>query len=253
MRMYNLFWMGMNVQYIRICGNLMPYVKGKNWLLFTLEDLKTEVEECRLNSKVQQEVSAWIKKLSKNYKDKEEIRPKDAEQLAKDGDRWRLLLQKELMERVLFEFLPSGALNQTELQKTSEGEPSVFFQEKIWNVLSQIEKSDFSNSAKCLLCGLPTPAVMVALRGTEATVKKYYEHKTGDNAQEKLWGPMIEELRKRSEELKIRATFLGYLDYIRDAKRNFAEHPNKIYDQREAELLFMETVNLVQDTYTEMV
>lgn len=253
MRMYEVFRLGMNVQYVRLCAIGKPYVKGEYWLLESLERLKGEVEECKLNSKVQQEVSAWIKKLSKDYKNKEEIRPKDREQLAKDGDRWRDLLHKELLERVLFEFLPSGALNQKELQKTSEGEPSVFFEEKIWNVLSQIEKSDFSNSAKCLLCGLPTPAVMVALRGTEATVKKYYEHKTGDNAQEKLWGPMIEELRKRSEELKIRATFLGYLDYIRDAKRNFAEHPNKIYDQRDAELLFMETVNLVQDTYAEMV
>ncbi len=251
--MNDVFWIGMDVQYVRLCNSVKPYVKGETWLLSTLERLKRRVEECRLNSEVQQEVAAWIKKLSKNYKDKEEIRPKDMEQLNKDGDRWRDLLQEELLERILFEFLPSGALNQTELQKTSEGEPSAFFEEKIWNALSQIEKSDFSNSATCLLCGLPTPAVMVALRGTEATVKKYYEHKTGDNAQEKMWGPMIEELKRRSEELKIRATFLGYLDYIRDAKRNFAEHPNKIYDQRDAELLFMETVNLVQDTYTEMV
>ena len=63
---------------------------------------------------------------------------------------------------------------------------------------------------------------------------------------------MVEELESRAKELKIRHTFLGYLDYIRDAKRNFAEHPNKIFDQREAELIFMQVLNLVQDTYTEI-
>lgn len=253
LRMYDIFWIGCNVQYARLCQRLNPPVRGENFLLDALEGMKRRLEEFEINSGMQGEVSEWIQKLRKSYGDKAKLRPMDASQLSEDADRWRDLLNRELIGRVIFEFLRSGALNQEALLATSEGKPSAFFEEVIWNALSDIEKNDFSNSAKCLLVGLPTPSVMVALRGAKATMKKYYEHKTGESAKEKVWGSIIRELKQRSEELKIRDTFLGYLDYIRDAKRNFAEHPNKIYDQREAEFIFMEAVNLVKDTYADMV
>lgn len=194
-----------------------------------------------------------MKRLDKDYSKEDEITDDDASELYEDAKRWLKEMFRILANRNILETTTSGVLNQEALVHLSNEESSAFFDEKTWTRLSEIEKSDFSNSAKCLLAGIPTPAAIIALRGAEATVKKYCEFKTCDSAEKKQWGPIVRELKTRATELNIKATFLGFLDYIRDAKRNFAAHPNKIYTQREAELVFMQVMNLVQDTYTEII
>ena len=252
MNLGDAFWLGNIIQYIKRARSIKPTVKGENLLLENFQRLETWLRENDLDHHLQGEVSQWIKKLDKNYKENQKITDVDARKLFRNASKWRDLLIRLLYGRRVLELIRTGALNQKALLDTSKGEPSAFFDEKTWNSLSDIEKSDFSNAARCLLAGIPTPAVMVALRGAEATVKKYYEFKIGKPSKKKMWGPMVKELESRAKELKIQGTFLGYLDYIRDAKRNFAEHPNKIFGQREAELIFMEVLNLVQDTYAEI-
>jgi len=198
------------------------------------------------------EISGWAKKLDENYDKDLRITDDEALKLFQDATKWEDLINRFLLERPVFELIRSGALNQKALLALSEGKPNAFIDDKTWNALSEIEKNDFSNSAKCLVVGIPTPAAMVVLRGAEATVKKYYEFKTGSSAEKKTWGSIVRELKSRAKELRIQETFLGYLDYIRDAKRNFAAHPNKVFGQRQAEFIFMEVINLVQDTYAEI-
>ena len=244
--------MGYGLQYIKRSLSIKPNVKGENFLLESFRRLESHLKECDLNHNLQAEISQWIEKLDKNYEENKKITNDDAETLFREAIKWAETISRLLQERRVLELTRTGALNQKALLDAAVGEPSAFFEEKTWNALSDIEKSDFSNAAKCLLASIPTPAVMVALRGAEATIKKYYEFKTSDSAKEKMWGSVIKELKRCATELNIEDTFIGYLDYIRDAKRNFAEHPNKIFDQREAELIFMEVVNLVQDTYAEI-
>jgi hypothetical protein len=198
------------------------------------------------------DIRLWIKELEKKEEKNARITEDDALKLSQDATKWQHYLAGLLHERQVIELVRSGTLNQKALIDASKGETNAFFNEKTWNALSNIEKNDFSNAAKCLLAGIPTPAVMIVLRGAEATVKKYYEFKTGDPAKEKMWGAIVKELKRRATELNMKDSFIGYLDYIRDAKRNFAEHPNTVYGQREAELIFMEVINLVQDTYAEI-
>ena len=252
MDLRDAFEMGHRLQYIRRSEWLEPNVKGEYLLLDNLKRFESLLKENDLNHDVQDDISKWIKKLDKNYEEEQEITKDDARRLSRKAREWQVLVSRLLGERRVLELIRIGALNQEALLALSKGEPSAFVDEETWNSLSDIEKSDFSDAAKCLLAGIPTPAVMVALRGAEATVKNYYKFKTGKSSKKKTWGPMVEELQSRAKELKIQGTFLGYLDYIRDAKRNFAEHPNKIFGQREAELIFMEVVNLVQDTYAEV-
>ena len=252
MNLKDAYQIGNIIQYIRRIRSIKPTVKGEDLLLENLQWLESCLKENNVNHELQVKISRWIEKLDSNYEEKQEITDTDAEELYRDGSKWGTTLSRLLFERQVLELIRTGALNQKALLDTAIGKPSAFFDQKAWNDLSEIEKSDFSDAAKCLLAGVPTPAVMVALRGAEATVKKYFEFKTGDSAKEKMWGPIVRELKRRATELKIKDTFLGYLDYIRDAKRNFAEHPNKIFDQREAELIFMEVINLVQDTYAEI-
>lgn len=252
MNLHDAFFVGIIIQYLKRTKVIKPTVKGENLLLESLRWLESSVKQNDLDHELQPEISSWVKTLEKKYGEDQKIKGDDAWKLARDADRWRDLLARLLLERRVLELTRTGALNQKALLDISIGEPSAFFDEETWNALSAIEKSDFSDAAKCLLASIPTPAAMVALRGAEATVKKYYEFKIGEPAKRKVWGRIVKELESRAEELNIRGTFLGYLDYIRDAKRNFAEHPNKIFGQREAELIFMQVLNLVQDTYEEI-
>lgn len=252
MNLDDAFWIGVVLQYCKRAKTAKPRVKGESHVLENLQWLDHCLKENDINHQLQDENSQWIKKLDKKYEENQKITDVDVSRLFRDATKWQNLMMRLLQERRVLELIRTGALNQKALIDLSKGEPSAFFDKKTWNVLSEIEKSDFSDAAKCLLVGIPTPAVMVSLRGAEATVKKYYEFKIGKPSKKKMWGPMVKELESRAKELKIRDTFLGYLDYIRDEKRNFAEHPNKIFGQREAELIFMEVLNLVQDTYAEM-
>ena len=252
MNLDDVYWIGEIIQYIKRIRMTKPTVKGENLLLEALRRLESYLKGNDLNHGLQFEVSQWAKKLDKNYKEDQKIADDDGMKLYRDASEWGAVINRLLIERRVLELIRTGALNQKALLDLSKGETNAFFDEKTWNALSDIEKSDFSDAAKCLLTGTPTPAVMVALRGAEATVKKYYEFKIGEPPKKKVWGKMVKELESRAMELKIQDTFLGYLDYIRDAKRNFAEHPNKIFGQREAELIFMEVLNLVQDTYAEI-
>jgi uncharacterized membrane protein len=118
--------------------------------------------------------------------------------------------------------------------------------------LTDIEKSDFSDAAKCLLLGTATPSVMVALRGAEASVRNYYQCKAQTDPGDKAWRQLTTELKNKATNLGIEDTFIGYLDYIGKAKRNFAQHPNKIYSLREAVIIFMQVVGLVEDIYLQI-
>lgn len=143
-------------------------------------------------------------------------------------------------------------LNPIELKKVAEQKPSEFITSEIWEKMSEIEKSDISDAAKCLLMGTATPSVMVALRGAEASLRTYYSRKTGINPSEKTWRQLTKELKEKAGNLGLKDAFIGYLDYIGDTKRNFAQHPNMIYSLREAVMIFMQVLTFVEDIYREI-
>ncbi len=118
--------------------------------------------------------------------------------------------------------------------------------------MTDIEKNDLSDAAKCLLLGTATPSVMVALRGAEASIRNFYHNKTKMEPCEKTWRQLTQELKEKAKDLSIKDTFIGYLDYIGDAKRNFAQHPNKIYSLREAVMIFMQVASLIEDIYLQI-
>lgn len=110
-------------------------------------------------------------------------------------------------------------------------------------------KSDFSDAAKCLLLGAATPASMITLRAAEDIVRRYYQYKTQQDFIGKAWGTITKELKTAPN---VNMDLLQYLDYIRITKRNFTQHPDKIYTQREAERIFMEILSAAHDIYSDM-
>jgi hypothetical protein len=243
-----LFELGIVSEFVRQ-SDVGHEVKGKGWLIDMLHGFSNLLTVCDIEDEsIFEGAQEWIRKLDRTYKRGQKIKKQDGKGLSEEADRWQDLIYKELCARPCIEF-QKGALNQKALVLTSEGKPSRVFDKKVWKDLPEIAKSDFSDAAKCLLVEASTPATMVALRGMEAVVREYYTLKTKKAPQKKNLGTIINELHKMAE---VNKKLLGYLDYIRSEKRNIAQHPDRIFTQREAERIFMEIVNATHDIYGEI-
>jgi hypothetical protein len=242
------FELGATVEFLRNSDDSRPEVKGEDWLIDMLNYLQVGVVIADIDDEVMfDEIEEWKSRLSKSYRKGQKISKQDGDEISRDAESWGSIVYKELCARPCVEF-QKGALNQKALMVTSERKASDIFDKKVWNRLPKIAQNDFSEAAKCLLIGASTAAAMVALRGTEAVVRSYYAEKTKKPSAKDL-GKILDELKSLPQ---INRKLLGYLDYIRSEKRNIAQHPTRIFTQREAERIFMEIVNVTHDIYAEM-
>jgi hypothetical protein len=208
-----------------------------------------DLERCKLNGIIQCLIEDWIKRLERDYRADQKISIDDAKKLREDIKNIQDLMLRELVLRPIFEVADTSAFDKDGLLDISEGKSSSIFDKDVWEKLPQIAKSDFSDTAKCLLVKASTPASMVALRGMEAVVREYYSSKTGQPYEKKVLGTMIRELRS----LQLTNTkILDNIDYLRSEKRNFAQHPNQVFNQREAERIYMAVISMVHDIYADM-
>lgn len=250
MEFSDVFEIGMTTEFIRQSDLAGHEVKGKDWLLENIYAAIDSLATCEIEDDfVFESMWEWTKRLNRTYKKGERIKKKDGKELAKDAGRWQDLIYKELSAKPCIEF-QKGALNQKALVLTSEGKPSAIFSKKVWKALPKIAQSDFSDAAKCLLVGASTAATMVTLRGIEAVVRKYYSLKTKRTVGKKNLGDMLKELQEMPP---VNKKLIGYIDYIRSEKRNIAQHPTKVFNQREAERIFMEIVSATHDIHAEII
>jgi hypothetical protein len=245
----DVYRLGLWVQRFRDASLVFPKAKGEGSLIYGLELVRETLEEYKIGRDCMEDLSQWKKKLDSKYDEKSEIDKGDAKQLVLDWTAWNERLHRDLREKRVVEIELRSGLNPDELLKMSNKQPSEYIQENVWNQLTQIEKSDFSDAARCLLLGTATPSAMVALRGAEASIRNYYRCITNKEPGEKTWRQITQELRNEAANLKVENTFIEYLDYIGDAKRNIAQHPNCIYSLREAVMIFMQVMSLVEDIY----
>lgn len=255
MDLYDTYVLGGDIEYFRNIKDLKEEIVKERKktrsipLLDILRRIWRDLIEYEINSAVQQIVFEWITKLERDYKAGQKLKEGDAKELSQEADRLDDLLGRELLNRPIIELTRKGCLNQKALLSTSRREPSPIFENKIWKKLPSIAQSDFSDAAKCLLVEASTPATMVALRGMEAVMREYYEFKKARKCGKKALGSIIKELRSLPD---ANAKLLGYIDYLRSEKRNFAQHPDRTFTQREAERIFMEIINAVHDIFVEM-
>lgn len=114
--------------------------------------------------------------------------------------------------------------------------------------VSDVAKSDLEGAMKCIFHAIPTPAAMVSLRASEEAVRRYYQFKTGKEPGKMSWKDILDSLVQRED---VNKTLVGHLNYIRE-KRNEAEHPQKIFDQFEAENTFQTVISAIREIYGEM-
>lgn len=243
----DVFELGSASEFIRQSDSADYMVKGKSQLIETINHLLADLIRHDIEDEfVLKSMYDWAARLERNYKKGQKISKKNGKELSEETNRWQDLIYKELCGRPCIEYR-KGALNQKALILTSEGLPGDIFELSVWKKLPKIAQSDFSDSAKCLLIGASTPAAMVVLRGMEAVIRQYYALRTKKEAGRNL-GIIIKELSKVQG---VNKKLIGYIDYIRSEKRNIAQHPDKVFTQREAERMFMEIVNATHDIYAD--
>lgn len=254
MDLFDAFVLGGDVEYLKNAEVIMPTAKERGpgrelSLMDVLRRIRRNLTEFGINETMARLVEEWITKLRREYRAGQEIEQKDSEALGEDADTLEALLERALLDRPVIEFTRRGALNQRALIATSRGDSSSIFDEKIWDGLPIIAKSDFADAAKCLLFEASTPAAMIALRGMEGVIRGYYEFSIGRECGKKSLGSITKELRSLPY---ANTKLLDYIDYLRSEKRNLAQHPDKVFTQREAERIFMEIISAVYDIHSEI-
>ena len=232
-----VYRIGSKVQYIKRAPSLNVSVKGESLILDNLGLILDYLKECNLSPVTQREIESIIKKFEESYKENELLNDKDEEMIIEKVKLWDDRIRNELFERVMIEVFTEGTLNSKKLLSGGKS----FFPGDVWKTLSDISKSDLDDACNCLLTKSWTPAVMISLRASEDSIRKFYNFKTGNDAQRKGWKNILDELSNIKD---INKTLLGYLNYIREI-RNTAEHPDEVFDQMEAERVFHQVVNMI--------
>ncbi len=150
MNLNDIYTFGFYVQYARLCESLLPIVKGDLHLLSFLEDIKDILEENELCVDRIGKIEEYIQDYNK-YDDGDNLSLQDAKKLNNTIKFLSSHLNKELSQRHILELKIKSGLDANELAKLSNKEPSEYFPTDTWDKLTDIEKSDFSDVAKCLI------------------------------------------------------------------------------------------------------
>lgn len=214
-------------------------IEDLNWVYYKL----TEID-------VDKDITEKINENERKLRQKagETLDYHEKEELETNLRVWSNMIEIHFKKRRMLEPSELGTLNQDQLYEISQGRSSSFFGYRMLNNMSNIEKNDFSEAARCLLMKCWTAAAMISLRGLEEIIRKYYEFKTEKKHENRGMYILIEELQKIED---IKDTLMGYLHYLRGI-RNMAEHPDRIFNQTEAETVFIQVVGAAKDIYQEI-
>lgn len=175
---------------------------------------------------------------------KEVIKRRDAEMAQLNADQWKLKQENGKLNEKIDRICPPTAI----IGRDSLDAGLFRFLGAATSKISIVAKNDLENAVRCIYHGIPTAAAMVALRASEDAVRKFYEFRTHANPGSDDWKKILNKLLEQED---VRKTLIGHLDYVRE-KRNEAEHPDKIFDQAEAENTFLTVTNLITEIYREI-
>lgn len=114
-----------------------------------------------------------------------------------------------------------------------------------YDVLPEIARYDFAEAGKCIAFERPTAAAFHILRGTESTLRFYYEQMIRQNRiPSRMWGPIVQDLRLRPRTREY-DVLNNHLDNIRNSFRNPTQHPEATYDIHEVQDLWSVCVDVV--------
>lgn len=227
-------------------------VAGFGGIHDVLKTVSFLVEANNIVLSIHNDIIKWIE-ITENYEYNEALVSEDKHSLKNDLIVWNDRIKNEFLSIPVICLYTEGILNYKRLQGGAEK----FFKKETWECLSITAKSDLDDAAKCLLCELPTPSVMISLRAVEDVLRQYYGHKTKQHPERKGWKDILNELLSinaaGNHKYDVNKKLMGLLDYIRENERNVAEHPDKRFGQEEAEGIFSEVIKTITEISKDMV
>lgn len=118
------------------------------------------------------------------------------------------------------------------------------FERQLWDELPTQSQSDIREGARGLLTGVPTGACFLFLRALEGYVRKVCADLGYSEADDRqTLGNLLGFLNQTTADRKLAQNEsvkrqLNYLTYVKDEFRNPSAHPDKSFEQREAEQVF---------------
>ncbi len=230
-----------------------PLISLKN-KLEQLEIQKVTIEEIDFHLDKFQEVFEIRKERNKLS---EEKNSKKYNELNKEGTKILEIMQEQLIKKIpiwedritneLIKIKTVKLSTDTILnpEKLSIGAVS-FFDKKIWDEMSDLEKNDLDDGCRCISLQAWTPAGMITMRVIESVIRNYYQKQTSRDPTGKMWGQMLTDLKAiPSANQKL----IGYFEYLKD-KRNTLQHPEARLSQFESEDVFHHAIHILNIVYS---
>lgn len=213
----------------------------------TIKEIENFIESCnkaldlvKQKSKIKEGESK--KKFEKLNKEIMQLIKKIQENLIKRIPIWEDRISNDLNKIKVVKLSTDTNLNP---EKLSFGAKS-FFDLKIWNKMSDLEKDDLDDGCRCISLQAWTPAAMITMRVIESVFRNYYQKITSNDPKDKMWGPMLTQLKNhQSANQKI----VGYFDYLKDI-RNSLQHPDVRFSQFVAEDIFHHAIHILNTFYS---
>jgi len=180
------------------------------------------------------------------------IKKKQVKYLREALNGFESVIYSYIKSETCLEIKTSLTINPKSLEKGAKE----FISDDIWDWLNEITKNNLDESAKCLLCDIPTAAAFMAMRATEREVRTYYELKTEKDGSGDNWGDYTNRLKEKDEsgdkKYDVDEDLLNHLEYLKRRHRDLAGHPEKEFSLREAEDIFNRSIATIKEIYDEL-
>jgi len=213
----------------------------------TIKEIEKVGEVCNkgldiINQKRKIKEGESKKKIEKLDKELERLIKAIKENLIKKIPIWEDRIVNELTKIKVVKLSTDTILNPEKLSFGAES----FFDEKIWNNMSDLEKDDLDDGCRCISLQTWTPAAMITMRVIESVLRNYYIKITSNDPTGKMWGSILTELENQQS---TNQKLIGYFNYLKDI-RNKLQHPDVRFSQFEAEDAFHHAIHILNTFYS---
>lgn len=213
----------------------------------TIKEIEQIVEKCKelldiVKQKETIEEGRSKKDIEKLNKQIEQLPKEVIENLIKRIPIWEDRIIHDLITIKVVKLSTDTILNPEKLSLGAES----FFDIKIWNKISNLEKDDLEDGCRCISLQAWTPAGMITMRVIESVLRNYYQKQTSSDPTGKMWGQMLTDLKSipiANQKL------VGYFEYLKDI-RNALQHPEARLSQFESEDVFHHAIHILNTFYS---
>jgi len=213
----------------------------------TIKEIEKSIEQCNKLIDIVKQGEAIkggqnIKEIKKYQKRLSQLFEGVKENLIKRIPIWEDRIINELIKIKVVKLSTDTILNPEKLSLGAES----FFDIKIWDQISNLEKDDLEDGCRCISLQAWTPAGMITMRVIESVLRNYYQKQTSSDPTGKMWGQMLTDLKSiPSANQKL----VGYFEYLKDI-RNALQHPEARLSQFESEDVFHHAIHILNTFYS---